>query len=215
MGARVQRTVRFGWNVANATDGALHNRLLALKEEGQMVPTIRQALLLLFTLQDGDLGQLEKQFPEIVEHLIGQGAREERERQNRDLAIQTGKLSEKIIHFEDMLKKASLPPRASPELDRTRTFGGGFRQLPTPAADDDMKVEVRKAKGTNSALNFLKALDGVNGTNLAQPEEPRRPKRDAKTPAGNAKKMDVPTLDLPAFDDDDDFDLGIKPVGGD
>lgn len=238
MGAkRIRRSLKLEWNIAKDTDDFLFSRLMKLKRERRMLPTIRKALLLYFSLEDGSMDILREEFPELIEFLMAEGAHSERESQSNELAAQASTLTEKIINFEDMLKQMSSGPP-----DRFKSFGGVPRiSAPKPDDDDDDLVQATKRKSDGqSARNFLKALDALNSAGHTRDDlkpsksvssEPRRPKRSKKKAAkpakkqvkaapsgeGNAKKMDVPDFVLPVIedDDDDDFAMLIKPSSGD
>jgi predicted nucleic acid-binding Zn ribbon protein len=81
-----------------------------------------------------------------------------------------------------------------------------------PILEDEPEIAQTKIKvdGRDYANNFLKAISGASGVNFIAPPETRQPERtiringeDVAAPKG-IRKMDVPVLAAPNFDDDDD-----------
>jgi hypothetical protein len=83
----------------------------------------------------------------------------------------------------------------------------------SPSVDEpepELSVTKTAVDGRDYANNFLKAISGASGVNFIAPPETRQPERtiringeDVAAPKG-IRKMDVPVLAAPNFDDDDD-----------
>lgn len=96
---RVKRTISFHLYINEDRELEVYDELMDRKEGELMRPSIRDALLLFFTLCTGNTYWLEKWFPHIIEKFREQGRYEERESQ----AVLAERITGLLEHYRGQL----------------------------------------------------------------------------------------------------------------
>lgn len=168
---------RFWLDGTKPQEDAFSVRLDKLKENREFAPFMRDAIRLLFSLQDGDLSVFAEMFPDAVEVLHQEGAVKERERVQSQQDARLSELKGMITAMNALKESISVASRPELAASNTHNSGnarplggakplGGLRKLTAPVydEDDDDLVTVKKAKSTNSTLAFLEQISSLNST---------------------------------------------------
>lgn len=145
MEKRRRRVVRFQLDMNKPEEQDLFDRLNVLKKARQFLPTIRDALTLLFSLMDGRVDVLTAMFPDLVEGIKAEGAAEERQRIDQERHRELIRLLESIRSSE-----ATQP------------------MLPVPRVraqdDDDTEpvLTIKDADGGDAVRNFLDSMSAFD-----------------------------------------------------
>ena len=205
------------WLDGNRSDERdLVEYIAVMKKKRTFASTIRDALRLIQDLRQGSVRVLLFLFPWVWDQIESEVRASMAQSHQPDLHPT---LQEHLERMEKLLAE--------------RTSGNGQSQvlpvasrvLPTGTADIDIEIKVDSdpEAGKRATQNFMRSLAALhtsyknpkagslgNGSSKSKDMQKHSQKEEIdvmQVPTGNAKRMEVPTLDVPDFEDDAD-DLG-------
>lgn len=162
---RSKRTLRIELDIAKPEELDLYERLRVLKKSRQYLPTVREALTLLFSLQDGRIDVLQAMFPDLIEVLKREGADELMDRQSHDLA---GKLIDLQAAIERINANGDGP---KPLSGGPKTMSVPQFSLPVFDEEEEETVQIRRDTNTDAGKNFLRSMAALNNLNIDLDED--------------------------------------------
>lgn len=165
---RRRKTHKFQLTVSKWEDHELDLHLTSLKKSRQYVPSIRDSLTLLFSLQEGRLDVLQAMFPDAIEIIKQEGAQEERDQGQNKIEAKISELQTAINTVKQLSivsggEPKSLPFSKTVSQDGPRPMSIPTIDLPILEDDDDETVflEIKKSSSKDSVDNFRRALMGL------------------------------------------------------
>ena len=162
---RSKRTLRIELDIAKPEELDLYERLRVLKKSRQYLPTVREAMTLLFSLQDGRIDVLQAMFPDLIEILKREGAEELMDRQSHDLA---GKLIDLQAAIEQINANGGSPKSL---LSGPKEMSVPQFSLPTFDDEEEETVQVRRSTSTDAGKNFLRSMAALNNLTIDTDED--------------------------------------------
>jgi hypothetical protein len=153
---RYQLQQKFWLNGLDEKELALAKWCDELRQKRRFAPVVRNSLMLMQALEQGDTAKLFQMFPNLYEQLYAQMEADVLERRENE-AIR------RLETLESLIKGIQAPALPAPETGGVKRLNIGV--IPGPLDDDDdeaiLTAVAATVDGSAIAANFLRSLQGI------------------------------------------------------
>jgi hypothetical protein len=148
---RFREQQQFWLDLNKPDEAALSKKIAKLKEDREFASTVRQGLVLMMALRQGDISVLDEMFPQIADEIFQAGV--------DSTKVDSNTVEEKLTALAAMVKQLSVSPKADSGPKPLLVSGNLKSSQPTIHQDDFLEIKQGSSqKGNAAAENLINSL---------------------------------------------------------